>query len=58
MQYTEVGAFMHQLRNANGVAARALELAILTATGTNELIQVRWSEFDLDLCHPGRAHEI
>jgi integrase len=32
-----------------GVAARALEFTILTAARTNEVIQARSSEFDLDL---------
>ena len=46
---TEVGAFMQQLREDSGVASRALELTILTAARTNEVIQAEWSEFDLDL---------
>jgi integrase len=49
LPYTEVGAFMQQLRNDQGIAARALELTILTAARTNEVIQARWSEIDLDL---------
>jgi len=49
LPYTEIGAFMQQLRNDKGVAARALELTILTAARTNEVIQARWSEIDLDL---------
>ena len=49
LPYTEVGVFMQQLRNDKGVAARALELTILTAARTNEVIQARWSEIDLDL---------
>jgi len=48
LPYTEVGAFMQQLRGDTGVASRALELTILTAARTNEVIQARWSEFDLD----------
>lgn len=49
LPYTEVGAFMQQLREDSGVASRALELTILTAARTNEVIQAEWSEFDLDL---------
>jgi integrase len=49
LPYTEVGAFMQQLREDAGVASRALEFAILTAVRTNEVIQAEWSEIDLDL---------
>ena len=49
LPYTEVGAFMQQLREDPGVASRALEFTILTAARTNEVIQAEWSEFDLDL---------
>jgi integrase len=48
LPYTEVGAFMQQLRDDAGIACRALEFTILTAARTNEVIQARWSEFDLD----------
>ncbi|MDH5321124.1 MAG: site-specific integrase, partial [Gammaproteobacteria bacterium] len=47
LPYTEIGAFMQRLREDPGVAARALELTILTATRTSEVIQAVWSEFDL-----------
>lgn len=49
LPYTEVGAFMQQLRQNGGSATRALEFTILTAARTNEVIQAEWSEFDLDL---------
>jgi integrase len=49
LPYTEVGAFMQQLREDAGVASRALEFTILTTARTNEVIQAQWSEFDLDL---------
>jgi integrase len=42
------GAFMGELRSREGVTARALEFAILTAARTNEVIGARWSEVDLD----------
>jgi integrase len=35
-------------RGSQGAGARALELIILTATRTNEVINAKWSEFDLD----------
>ena len=40
---------MQQLRDDAGLASRALEFTVLTAARTNEVIQARWSEFDLDL---------
>jgi len=49
LPYTEVGAFMQQLREDAGVASRALEFTILTAARTNEVIQAEWSEIDLEL---------
>jgi integrase len=47
LPYVELGAFMGQLRPQEGVAARALEFAILTAARTGEVIGARWKEFDL-----------
>jgi integrase len=47
LPYPEIGAFMVELRQQEGVAARALEFAILTAARTGEAIGARWSEFDL-----------
>jgi len=49
LPYTEVGAFMEQLRDDTGIASRALEFTILTAARTNEVIQAQWSELDLDM---------
>jgi integrase len=46
LPWGEVAAFMADLRGREGVAARALEFAILTAARTNEVIGVRWSEID------------
>jgi integrase len=45
--YAEIGAFMVELRRQEGVAARALEFAILTAARRGEVIGARWSEFNL-----------
>jgi integrase len=47
LPYTQIGAFMKDLRAQDGVAARALEFAILTATRTGETIGAQWREIDL-----------
>ena len=39
---------MVDLRERDGVAARALEFAILTAARTGEVIGASWAEFDLE----------
>ena len=44
----EIGAFMVALRAAQGAGARAMELIILTATRTSEVLNAKWAEFDLD----------
>ena len=46
MPYSEVGAFITELRARPGLAARALEFTILTATRSNEALGARWSEID------------
>jgi len=48
LPYVEIPAFMEQLRGRDGVAARALELLILTGTRTSEVVKARWDEIDLD----------
>ena len=48
LPYADLPAFMHELRGAEGFAARALELCILTATRSSETLEARWSEIDLD----------
>jgi integrase len=48
MPYTDVPAFLDELRDRHGVAALALEFALLTACRTNEVLGARWSEFDLE----------
>ena len=48
LPYTEVGDFMVELRQQDCLSAKALELAILTATRTSEVINAQWDEFDLD----------
>ncbi|HEY6433560.1 MAG TPA: integrase arm-type DNA-binding domain-containing protein, partial [Acetobacteraceae bacterium] len=48
LPWEEVGAFMAELRDQEGSAARALEFAILTAARTGEVIGARWAEIDLN----------
>jgi integrase len=47
LPYTQVPEFMAELREQNGVAARTLEFAVLTAARTGEVLGARWDEFDL-----------
>lgn len=47
LPYPEIGGFMVELRQQEGVAARALEFAILTAARTGEVIGARWDEIDI-----------
>ena len=67
MGYDEVPDFMAVLRGRGELAARALELTILTAVRTGEAIGARWSEFDLaakvwtipaDRMKAGRDHRV
>jgi integrase len=48
LPYTQLPAFMDDLRRRTAVAARALEFLILTATRTSEALNATWSEFDLE----------
>jgi hypothetical protein len=48
LPWSELPVFMTELRQREGVAARALEFTILTAARTGEVIGARWNEFDLD----------
>jgi integrase len=47
MPYADLPAFMLALTQREGVAARALEFAILTAARTGEVIGATWDEIDL-----------
>jgi integrase len=47
LAWARVGAFVHDLRQRDGVAARAVEFAILTATRSGEVRGARWSEIDI-----------
>ena len=49
LPYLELPAFMDELRKREGVAARALEFLILTATRTSEALNATWDEFDLQV---------
>jgi integrase len=45
--YAELGDFMVALRQREGVAARALEFVILTATRSGDVRGARWGDIDL-----------
>jgi len=47
LHFAAMADFMVELREQKGIAARAMELLILTATRTSEIIDARWPEFDL-----------
>ena len=47
MPYEEVPNFVAELRSREGVAARAVEVTILTAARTGEVVGAKWSEIDL-----------
>jgi integrase len=46
LPYAELSAFMTELRQQNGIAARALQFTILTAARTGEAIGARWDEIN------------
>src|SRR5262249_25111489 len=46
LPYTQIGAFMADLRGRQGAATDALEFLILTAARTGEVIAARWPEID------------
>ncbi len=47
LPYADMNEFMEAVGKETGLAARALELVILTATRTSEVIGAQWKEFDL-----------
>jgi integrase len=47
LPFTEIGGFMAELRQHEGISARALEFGILTAARSGEVLGARWGEFDL-----------
>ena len=48
LPYDDLPAFMADLRARKSTAALALELTILTATRSGEILNAEWREFDLD----------
>jgi integrase len=48
LPYSEVAAFVDALRKGEGIAAAALEFAILTACRTNEVLGATWDEIDAE----------
>lgn len=46
--YADLPAFWRKLAEQDGTGARALELCILTATRSGEVLGARWSEIDLE----------
>jgi integrase len=48
MPYEEVANFIAKLRTREATAALALELCILTAARSGEILGMRWSEIDFD----------
>ena len=49
LPYSEIGAFMSDLRSREGIAATALKFLILTVARTSEVLGARWSEIDWGL---------
>lgn len=47
LPFAEIGAFMAELRRQEGLGARALEFAILTAARSGEVRGATWAEIDL-----------
>ncbi len=48
LSWREIGGFMTALRQREGVAAQALQFAVLTACRSGEVRLATWSEVDLD----------
>lgn len=47
LPFAKAPAFLTELRKREGISARALEFAMLTAARTGEVIGATWDEFDL-----------
>ena len=50
LDYREIGAFVADLREVEGMGARALEFAILNAARSGEVRGATWSEIDRESC--------
>jgi integrase len=48
LRYQDLPDFMVELNERDALAARALELLILTASRTGEVLKAQWSEIDLE----------
>jgi integrase len=48
LPYRDIGAFMKQLKQCDGIGARALEFTVLTAARSGEVRGATWDEIDLD----------
>jgi integrase len=48
LPYDDLPAFISDLRAKQSTASLALELAILTASRTGEILNAKWTEFDLE----------
>lgn len=48
LPYQELPAFMQELAAVDSIGARMLETCILTAARTNEIINMRWPDIDMD----------
>jgi integrase len=48
MDYKELPAFMQRLKHSKALSARSLEVLILTAGRTSEVLKAQWGEIDLD----------
>ena len=48
LHWSEIGQFMATLRAMPGTGSLAMQLIILAATRTSEVIESKWSEFDLE----------
>jgi integrase len=50
LPYAQMSAFWPKLQAQDGMGARALELCILTATRTGDVLGAAWREIDMDAC--------
>jgi integrase len=48
LPHSDLSSFIQELRERDGLMARAFEFSILTATRTNEAAKAEWSEIDLE----------
>lgn len=47
LPYADIGVFMKELRSHDGIAPKALEFIILTASRVSESVNAKWDEIDL-----------